>query len=59
MKFQEIIFRASFGIVGIGLGFIIVNAGYNPSDRIAILIFFIGLLLNIYANNSKKKNDNK
>jgi hypothetical protein len=59
MKFQEIIFRASLGIIGIGLGFIIVNAGYTPSDRIAILIFFIGLLLNIYANNSKKKNDNK
>jgi len=59
MKFQEIIFRASFGIVGIGLGFIIVNAGYTPSNRIAILIFFIGLLLNIYANNSKKKNDKK
>jgi hypothetical protein len=59
MKFQEIIFRASFGVIGIGLGFLIVNAGYTPSDRIAILIFFIGLLLNIYANNSKKKNDNK
>jgi hypothetical protein len=59
MKFQEIIFRASLGIIGIGLGFIIVNAGYTPSNRIASLIFFIGLLLNIYANNSKKKNDNK
>jgi len=59
MKFQEIILRASFGIVGIGLGFLIVNAGYTPSDRIAILIFFIGLLLNIYANNAKKKKENK
>ena len=59
MKFQEIIFRASFGIVGIGLGFLIVNAGYTPSDRIAILIFFTGLLINIYANYSKKKNDNR
>ena len=59
MKFQEIIFRASIGIVGIGLGFLIVNAGYTPSERIAILIFFIGLLLNIYANYAKKKNGNK
>ena len=59
MKFQEIIFRASFGIVGIGLGFLIVNGGYTPSDRIAMSIFFIGILLNIYAINAKKKNDNK
>ncbi len=58
MKFQEIISRASFAIFGIGLGFLIVNSGYTPSERITMLALFIGLLLNNYASYAKKKNDN-